>query len=69
MKWGFSHETKASTQLSQCGEWNYGAQSLKEWELLYESMFIPVERRTLIKKLEEKEVFLMKPKHRYHLPQ
>ena len=39
-KCGFSYETKASTYLSQWEEWNYGAQSLKEWELLCESIFI-----------------------------
>ena len=68
-KKSFSAETKASTHLSQWGEWNYGAQSLKEWRLLCESMFIPVEKQILIQKLEEREVFLMKPKHQYHLSQ
>ena len=63
MKWSFSYETKASTHLSQWGGWNYGAQSWKEYRLLCESMFIPVKRWTLIKKLVQREVFLMRPKH------
>ena len=68
-KWSVSYETKASTHLSQKGEWNYGAQSLKEWRLLCKSMFILVERWMLIQKLVGIEVFLTKPKHQYHLSQ
>ena len=47
-KWGFSYETKASIHLSQWGEWIWGAQSLKESRLLCESMFIQIERQSLI---------------------
>ena len=52
--------------LSQRGECVYDAQSLNETRLLYESMFIPIERSTSILKLVIREVFLMKPKHQYH---
>ena len=52
--------------LSQQGEWVYSAQALKEMRLLYESMFIPIERWTSILKLVRKEVLLFKPKHQYH---
>ena len=46
-----------------------GAQSLKEWRLLCESVFIPIEKWTLILKMVEREVFLMNPRHQYHLSQ
>ena len=68
-KWSFSHETKASIHLSQSGEWIGGAQSIKEKRLLYKSMFIPIERKNLILKMAERDVFLMKPKRQYHLSQ
>ena len=32
-------------------------------------MFIPIERQTSILKMGIREVFLMKPKHQYHLSQ
>ena len=32
-------------------------------------MFIPIEKQTLIQKILERDVFLMKPKHTYHLSQ
>ena len=66
-KWCFSKETKASIHLSKWGEWICGAQSIKERRLLCESVFIPFERWTLILKLAEREVVLMKLKHQYHL--
>ena len=68
-KKSFSYETKASIHLSQWGEWICGAQSLKERRLLCESVFIPIEKWTLILKMVEREVFLMKPRHQYHLSQ
>ena len=40
----------------------------KRW-LLCESMFIPIEMRASILKKVIREVFLMKPKHQYHLSQ
>ena len=47
-KRSFCYETKSSIHLSQWGEWICGAQSLKEKRLLCESVFIPIERWTLI---------------------
>ena len=57
-KRSFSYETKATIHLSQWVEWIYGAQSLKEGGLLCEFVFIPIERRALILKRVEREVFL-----------
>ena len=54
----FPYETKASIHVSQWVEWICGVQSLKERRLLFESMFIPIEGRTLILEKEEKKVFL-----------
>ena len=68
-KWSFSYEMKASIHLSQQVKWTYGAQSLKERRLVCESMIIPIKGRTLIPNLIEREVFLSKPKHQYHLYQ
>ena len=39
----------------------------KKKRLLHESIFIPINRRTLIVKMVVSVVFLMKPKHQYHL--
>ena len=58
---------KHQYHLSQWGECVYGAQSLKERRLLMESVFIPIEKWTIILKMAKREVFLMKPKHQYHL--
>ena len=52
---------------SQRGECVYDAQSWKERRLLCESMFIPIERWTSILKMVIRDVFLMNPKHQYHL--
>ena len=56
-------------RLSQQGEGVYSAQSRKKRILLCDSIFIPTERRTLILKMVEKQVFPMKPKHQNHLSQ
>ena len=61
-KWSYSYETKASIRLSQWGEWISGARSLKEERLLCESMFMLIERWTLILKLVERVAFLLRPK-------
>ena len=53
----FHKKPKQQYHLSHQRECLYDTQSLKEWELLCESLFIPIERRTLIQKLVEKEVF------------
>ena len=63
----FSYETKALINLSQW-EWIYGVQSLKERGLLCEYEFIPIEWWTLILKMVESEVFLMKPKNQFIYP-
>ena len=51
--------------LSQRGEWTCGGESLKESRLLCESKFIQIERKTLVLKMVEREVFVTKPKHQY----
>ena len=61
-KRSFSYETKTSIHLCQWGKWICGAQSLKEWWLLCESTAVLINRRTLILKMIEREVFSMKPK-------
>ena len=65
----FCYETSASIHLSQWGESIYGAESLKQRRFLCESIFISIERWTLILKMVEREVFPMKPKYQYHLSQ
>ena len=64
-KKSFSCETKASTHLSQWVEWIFGAQSLKELRLLCEFVFVPIEKWTLILKMAEIEVYLIKPKPQF----
>ena len=49
-KKSFSYETKASIHLSQQVECIYGTQSWKEKKLLYESMFVLIDRQSLILK-------------------
>ena len=44
----FLMEPKHQCHLSQQGEGVYGSSSLKEMRLLHESMFIPIDRWTLI---------------------
>ena len=65
-KHGFLMKPKHQNHLSQWGECVNGAQSWKERRLLYESMFIPIEKWNSILKMVEREVFLMKLKHQYH---
>ena len=65
----FLMNSKHQIDLSQLRECEYGAQMWKERRSLCESMFIPIERWTWILKMVEKQVFLMKPKHRNHLSQ
>ena len=65
----FLTKPKHQNNLSQRGEYDYGAQSLKKRRLLCESMFIPLERWTSILKLVESEVLLLKPKHQNCLSQ
>ena len=65
----FSYEIKALICSSLWGEWICGAQSLKERGLLCKPVFNPIEKQTLILKMVERNVFLMKPMHHYHLSQ
>ena len=44
-------------------------QSLKERRLLFESVFILIEKWNLILKVVERKVLLMKPRHQYRLSQ
>ena len=53
--------------LSQREECVYGAQSWKERRLLCESMSVQIDELTLILKMVKIKVFLLKPKHQYHL--
>ena len=55
---------KHQNRLSQQWVCVYYAQPWKERRLLCESMFIPVERRTLILNMAEREVFLIIPRHK-----
>ena len=65
----FLMKPKHQNYLSQQGDCVCSAQSWKERRLLCASMFILIERRSSILKMVEREVFLMKPKHKYHLSQ
>ena len=64
-----SYGTQALIHLSKRGEWIYGAQLLKERSLLCESIFIPIEKWTLILKMVERNIFLMKLRLQYYLSQ
>ena len=59
----FLMKPKLQYYLSQRGEWIYGIQSWNERILLCESMIVQIDKRTLILKIMERVVFLMKPKH------
>ena len=63
----FLMKPKQHCHSSQLGEWVYGAQSWKERTLLCEHRSVPIERQTSIPKMVERKIFLMKPKHQYHL--
>ena len=67
-KKSFSCETKASIHLSQSVEWICSAQLLKDMRLLWEFIFIPIEKWTLILKMAQTEVFCMKPKLQFLYP-
>ena len=64
----FLMKPKHQYHLSKWGECVYGVKSWNERTLFYESVFIPAERWAPILKMVEEEVFLLKPKHQYHLP-
>ena len=48
---------KLQYHLSQWGKYVYGAQSLKEKRLLCEFVFVQIDKRTLIIKMIERDVF------------
>ena len=58
---------KHQCHLSQLREYVYDSSSWKEKRLLCESVFVQIDERPLNLKMLEREVFLMKPKHQYHL--
>ena len=64
----FLTKPKHQYHLSQWGECVCGAHSRKERRLLRESMFIPIDRRTLILKVVGSKVFLMKARHQFVYP-
>ena len=57
----FLMKPKHQYHLSQWEECVYGAQSWNERGLLCESLFVQIDRRTLILKMVERKFFLMKP--------
>ena len=61
----FLMKPKHECHLSQWGECVYDAQSQKEKRLLCETIFVEIGQRTVILKMVEKEVFLVKPKHKF----
>ena len=63
----FLIKSKLQYHLSQWRECAYGAQSWKERRLLCEFMIVQINEPILSLKMAEKEVFLMKPEHQYHL--
>ena len=65
----FLMRPKLQYHLSQWVECVYGALSRKKKRLLYESVFVQIDERTLILKMVQREVFLTKPRHQYHLSQ
>ena len=67
-KEAFFMKPKHQCLVSQLGEYVYGSSSCKEMRLLCESVFVQINGRALILEMVEREVFLIKPKHQYHLP-
>ena len=63
----FLKKPKHQYHLSQWGECIYGTQSWKKERLLHESMFIPIDRQTLILKHGRKWSFSYETKVSIHL--
>ena len=61
----FSLKPKLQYHLSQRGECVYGSESPKKGRLLRESVVVQIDEQTLILKMVEREVFLIKPKHEF----
>ena len=53
---------KHQCHLSQYEEWDYGAQSWKQWRLLCESMFVPLDKWTITLKNDGKRSFSFETK-------
>ena len=68
-KKSFSYETKASISLILTRRMCLWHPSRKERRLFYKSMFVQIDRRTLILKMVRGDVFLKKPKRQSHLSQ
>ena len=64
----FCMKPKQQYHLFEWRECVCGVQSWNESRLFCESVFIPTERWASILKMVEEKVFLLKPKHQYHLP-
>ena len=62
----FLMKPKHQCHLSQCGEWVYGAQSWEEKRLLWEPIFVLIDKWTLTLNMMVREAFLVKSKHQYH---
>ena len=58
----FLMKPKHQCHLSQRGEWVYGVQSLKEWRLLYESVFSLIDKWTSTLKNGGKRSFFYETK-------
>ena len=58
--------TKHQYHASQCGDYDCGAQSQKEWRLLWESKFDSFHEWTLVtRKMVERKAFLANSKDQY----
>ena len=67
VKKSYFYGTKASMSFIPMSRMSLWCQIMKKMRLLYESVFVQIDGRTLILKWKKSEVFLMKPKHQYHL--
>ena len=66
-KWGFSYESKASISFIPMSRMSLWYLIMKRKEIIMWIHLYPIDRWTQILKMVEREAFLMKPKHRYHL--
>ena len=67
-KRSFPYETKAPISFVPMRRMCLWCPIIKRKRLLCESVFIPIEKQTLIQKMAEWEVFLMEPKHQFIYP-
>ena len=66
-KKSFSYETKASMSLILMRKMCLWHPIINRKEISYESMFVQIDRRSLILKMVESKTFFMKLKHQCHL--